>query len=96
MRFRNQSLNKKIPFNFFTYSHVRTRKFIIKKIAQHVALDFNYLPPPFQTIILSHDYYRFSASQSEILPRKCLHEKKPDRQKNRRSFFDLKKDWKNL
>lgn len=52
--------------------------------------------PPFQTIILSHDYYRFSASQSETLLRKCLHEKKPDRQKNRRSFFDLKKDWKNL
>ena len=31
--------------------------------------------PPFQTIILSHDYYRFSASQSETLLRKCLHVK---------------------
>lgn len=31
--------------------------------------------PPFQTIILSHDYYRFLVSQSQTLLRKYLHVK---------------------
>ena len=45
---------------------------------------------PLQTIILLANYYRFSASQSEVLLRNLIQRQKPDRQENRRVIYKFK------
>lgn len=63
----------KILIGFLTFllgSHVRARKSVIKKLRNMVQLHNDCLP--LQTIVFLANYYRFSASQSEVLLRKLI------------------------